>query len=718
MFLKPTFTKSCSKFWIIILQITFLFLTNIKCTGGGFGDIIRGAAWPGDCAFFDEIYDPKKIILGYGEEDAPFHICHPEQLAMIGARILPEHTFDKIYGTYNYKGLRIPDNQTPTTIGGPCGSENTFKGIGRYDGKGRSISNIGFTSADKKIFVKNLFGCQAKVKDVKYSHALTDAQVCSQIDQNRLITREDNATGPFIVCSQAHLNAIDDSSANLQAHYAMYQNINLNNQIFNSIGGTFTGTFDGRGYKIHNFRIQSGSQPRLFSNIDSSKRVKNLDFQSFENIKYTYTCTNGTVSAGTTFNSQAREKCTACNTGYRLKNGQCGLIKQQKILASDKAEEDWFGVSVSLSGDYAIVGALNEDAGISNISNAGAAYIFKRDSSTNTWSQQVKILANDKQANDFFGSSVALSGDYAIVGAYYEDEGGNNAGAAYIFKRSGATWSQQVKIQANDKQASDNFGVRVALSGDYAIVGAYFEDQGGADAGAAYIFKRDTGAETWSQQAKIQASDKEAGDNFGISVSIAGDYAIVGAHQEDTGGVVDAGAAYIFKRSGITWSQQAKIQASDKQAGDHFGYSVSIAGDYAIVGAHQEDEGGADAGAAYIFKRSGITWSQQVKILASDKQIGDDFGYPVSLSGDYAIVGAHRQDEGGANAGAAYIFKRDPNTDRWSQQAKILATDKQAGGWFGQSVSIAGGYAIVGSNGKDENGKSNVGAAYIFRGIE
>ena len=179
---------------------------------------------------------------------------------MIGARILPEHTFDKIYGTYNYKGLRIPDNQTPTTIGGPCGSENTFKGIGRYDGLGRSISNIGFTSADKKIFVKNLFGCQDKVKDVKYSHALTDTQVCSQIDQNRLITREDSGSGPFIVCSQAHLNAINSSTSNLRSNYVLYRDIDLTNNTPTTIGGVcnsktttaFTGNFDGRGRTISN----------------------------------------------------------------------------------------------------------------------------------------------------------------------------------------------------------------------------------------------------------------------------------------------------------------------------------------------------------------------------------------------------------------------------------------------------------------------------------
>jgi hypothetical protein len=211
------------------------------------------------------------------------------------------------------------------------------------------------------------------------------------------------------------------------------------------------------------------------------------------------------------------------------------------------------------------------------------------------------------------------------------------------------------KIQASDKEADDRFGWSVAISGDYAIVGAYLEDTGGDAVGAAYIFKRD--GTSWAEQAKIQASDKEAGDRFGRSVGISGDYAIVGASHEDTGGE-NAGAAYVFKRDGTSWAEQAKIQASDKQPTDEFGRSVAISGDYAIVGAYLEDTGGDKAGAAYIFKRDGTSWTQQAKIQASDKQTLDEFGFSVAISENYAIVGAHLEDTGGDNAGAAYIFER------------------------------------------------------------
>ena len=217
--------------------------------------------------------------------------------------------------------------------------------------------------------------------------------------------------------------------------------------------------------------------------------------------------------------------------------------------------------------------------------------------------QQQKIQASDKQGSDWFGGSVAISddGNTAIVGARLEDPGDTtDAGATYIFTRSGTSWTQQQRIQASDKKTDGNFGVSVAISGDgnTAIMGAH---EFGITGGSAYIFT--WSGTTWSEQQKIQASDKQVQDYFGLSVAISedGNTAIAGAFREDTGGT-DAGAAYIFTRSGTTWTQQAKIHASEKQAGDWFGYSVSISGDgnTTLVGARSEDTGGTDAGAAYI----------------------------------------------------------------------------------------------------------------------
>ncbi|MBU1114795.1 MAG: T9SS type A sorting domain-containing protein [Bacteroidetes bacterium] len=404
-----------------------------------------------------------------------------------------------------------------------------------------------------------------------------------------------------------------------------------------------------------------------------------------------------------------------------------------KAVASDRAASDGFGVSVSISGDYAIVGASFEDIDASNV-DAGSAYIFVR--SGETWIQQQKIVASDRAAGDRFGISVSISGDYAIVGAYKEDEdasGGitmSNAGSAYIFVRSSETWTQQQKIVASDRAISDYFGRSVSISGYYAIVGAFYEE---GSAGSAHIFVRSD--QTWSEQQKIVASDRGASDYFGISSSISGDYAVVGAYYEDqdaSGGGITmsaAGSAYIFVRNGETWTQQQKIVASDRAIDDNFGVHVSISGDYVIVGAFFEDhdapDGGiamSNAGSAYIFVRSGETWTQQQKIVALDRAAGDNFGSVVSISGDYVIVGAFYEDEDAAglntaaDAGSAYIFVR--SGEAWTQQQKIVASDRTATDWFG-AVSISGNYAIVGAQQEDHdaaglNNATNAGSVYIF----
>ena len=391
--------------------------------------------------------------------------------------------------------------------------------------------------------------------------------------------------------------------------------------------------------------------------------------------------------------------------------------QEAKLQASDRQAYDFFGNSVSLSsdGDTAIIAAKNEDT---TYAEAGSVYIFTR--SGTTWSQQAKIQASDAQGTDYFGYDVSISsdGDTAIIGATHEDTTATDAGSAYIFTRSGTTWSQQAKIQASDAEASDQFGNAVSISndGNTAIVGAYLEDTTASAAGSAYIFTRS--GTNWSQQAKIQASDAEANDNFGYAVSISndGNTAIVGAYRESTT-ASNAGSVYIFTRSNTTWSQQAKIQASDAEATDYFGVSVSISndGNTAIVGAYTEDTTYSDAGSAYIFTRSGTTWSQQAKIQASDAEASGQFGNSVSISsdGDTAIIGARNVDTTAINSGAAYIFTRSGTT--WSQQAKIQASDAQSSDNFGFDVSISsdGGTAIVGAYLEDTGGTS-AGSAYIF----
>ena len=374
--------------------------------------------------------------------------------------------------------------------------------------------------------------------------------------------------------------------------------------------------------------------------------------------------------------------------------------QQAKLVASDAQASDAFGFSVSIDGDTLVAGAWYEDAGGSN---AGAAYVFTR--SGTSWSQQAKLVASDAQAGDEFGNAIAISGDTVVVGAYAEDTGGSGAGAAYVFTRSGTTWSQQAKLQASDKGTYDYLGMSVAIDGNTVVAGAFYEDSGASDAGSATVFTRS--GTTWSQQARLTASDPQANDQFGYSISISSDTVVVGAYTEDTGGT-DAGAAYVFTRSGTSWSQQAKLQASDKAAGDQLGYSVSISSDTVVAGAPLEDAGGNEAGAAYIFTRSGTSWSQQAKIVAANAGELDSFGTSVDIDGDSVIVGAWREDTKASDGGAVYVFTRSGTS--WSQQKLLTASDVPADARFGHAVAVDGKTAVGTSKLVD----SGAGAAYAF----
>jgi hypothetical protein len=384
--------------------------------------------------------------------------------------------------------------------------------------------------------------------------------------------------------------------------------------------------------------------------------------------------------------------------------GAVYVIQLRKIVASDAYAGDWFGSSVALEGDTVVVGAMGEDTGGST---AGAAYVFTRTGTT--WTEQEILYASDAEENDRFGYSVALDGDTVVVGSWWEDTGASMAGAAYIFTRSGTTWTQQAILYASDAQSNDRFGCSVALDGDTVVVGALLEDTNGSNAGAAYVFTR-TG-DTWAEQAILYAFDPEASDYFGFSVALDGNTVLVGAYKEDTGGT-DAGAAYVFTRSGTTWTQQQKLQASDVEESDFFGHSVALSGDTVVVGAYGEDTGGSAAGAAYVFTRSGDTWTEQAILYDSNAQPGDQFGFSAALDGDTVVVGASDENTGGSDAGAAYVFTRSGST--WTQQQKLVASDAQAGDSFGTSVGLDGDTVVVGAYFEDTAG-NNAGAAYVFR---
>jgi len=409
---------------------------------------------------------------------------------------------------------------------------------------------------------------------------------------------------------------------------------------------------------------------------------------------------------------------------------------KEKLNAFDSIADAQFGNAVAISGDYAIVGVPQDPGGLLDPNLAGAAYIFRR-TGPNTWDAGEKIVAPDQADQDQFGFSVSISGDYAIVGAYLEDPdlgagALNQAGSAYIFRRTDTnTWDAGIKIVALDGDSSDRFGRAVAISGDYAIVGAIQEDPNlGAgeidDAGAAYIFRR-TDTNTWDDGTKLTSLSAEISGKFGNSVAISGDYAVVGAGGETTDGVANSGAAYIFKRTGDNaWDSVTKIKTPVPSLAALFGggigftfaeSSVAISGDYVLVGASGEEiDGNDNIGAAYVFKRTGDNiWDAGVKILAPDGVAGDQFGRSVAISGNTAIVGATTADpEGTNNAGAAYVFQRT-DVNAWDAGTKIISLAPENVGLFGISVAISDSTAIVGARGEDFDGNDDAGVAYIVR---
>ena len=384
-------------------------------------------------------------------------------------------------------------------------------------------------------------------------------------------------------------------------------------------------------------------------------------------------------------------------------------VEEAKLLADDGAAGDFFGYSVALSGDTAVIGAFNDDDDVNGV-DSGSAYVFTR--SGNSWSQQAKLTPADGAANDTFGGKVALSGDTAVIGVIRDDDDvkGADSGSAYVFTRSGSTWSQQAKLTAVDAAADDALGWSIAISGDTAVIGAPHDDDKGNDSGSVYVFTRS--GTTWSQQAKLTAADGAAGDVFGISIAFSGDTIVIGADLNDEK-ALDSGAAYVFTRSGNTWSQQAKLTAADGAETDIFGVRVALSGDTALISARRDDDEvrGIDSGSAYVFTRSGSTWSQQAKLTATDGSANDRFGRSVALSGDTAVIGAIFQDDKGDNSGSAYLFTRSGST--WSQQAKLTAADGEAGDVFGWSVALSGDTAVIGAARDDDNGDES-GSAYLF----
>ena len=383
--------------------------------------------------------------------------------------------------------------------------------------------------------------------------------------------------------------------------------------------------------------------------------------------------------------------------------------QRAKLTAANPAQGDLFGISVAISGGTVVVGVPNDD---DDGFNSGSAYVFTR-SGTN-WNQQSKLTASDAAAGDQFGFRVAIDGETIVVSAVGDDDAGPSSGSAYVFTRSGTDWTQQAKLTPPSPAAGDGFGISVAIFGQTAVVGAYHDDDDGTDSGSAFVFTRR--GTNWNQQSKLTASDAKELELFGRSVAISGQTVVVGAPVELCHDLPGGGSAYVFTRSGTTWTEQAKLKASDTAADDEFGREVAISGGTVVVGALRHDDPDPDSGSGYVFSRSGTTWTEQAELTASDAAADDQFGFSVAIAGQTVVVGVRSEDPdlGGGpllSAGSAYLFTRSGTT--WTEQVKLTASDADAGDQFGFSVATSGNAVVIGAIGDRDAGFST-GSAYVF----
>lgn len=442
-----------------------------------------------------------------------------------------------------------------------------------------------------------------------------------------------------------------------------------------------------------------------------------------------------------------------------------GTWAQEAYLkAANTEEDDRFGGAVAVSGDTIVVGATGEDG------RSGAVYVFTR--SAGMWTQEDFLKASNADSGDRFGSSVAIDGDTLVVGARAEDSASvgvngvqqdNSAigsGAAYVFVRSAGVWSQQAYIKASNTNEHDCFGSSVAISGNTIAVGADYEDSSATgvdgdqsadphglfDSGAAYLFVR-TG-DTWNQEAYLKASNTDLGDRFATRVAVSGTTVVIGAMFEDSaatgvnGDETDnsaslAGAAYVFARNAGTWSQEAYLKGLNTESFDAFGASVAILADSIVVGATLEassangvDGDGANndapgSGAAYLFSRSGVVWSQVSYLKPSNG--GGTFGDAVGLSADLLVAGASGEaspstgidgpQDGIAapQSGAAFVFDLDPAGDHGALGANYCDALPNSTG-LGAQIRAEGSSAVSENNFTliTDHLPSNVPALYIF----
>ncbi|MCK9254305.1 MAG: hypothetical protein M0P36_00780, partial [Bacteroidales bacterium] len=420
------------------------------------------------------------------------------------------------------------------------------------------------------------------------------------------------------------------------------------------------------------------------------------------------------------------------NIGIKAQNWS----ETTKLVPEDRTANSYFGHSVDIYENYAVVGAQFDKLGVNtgdpSYNNCGSAYVLKK--VDNNWEIIQKIVADDRSANSFFGSSVAIWGDYIIVGATGKSEAPYiNLGVVYVFKNNSGVWEFKQKLIPNDPVSDCNFGCSLAIENDNLIIGAYTKKDGSnLNVGAVYTYN--LVANSWVFSQKLMPSDCSAGDLFGYSIALSGDYLIAGSYAQDynsSGGayLTDAGAAYIFKNNSGTWTQSQKIVPDDRVENNRFGYTVNILENCAVISAAYDsrNSGGiADknhTGSVYVFKNINDTWTQDQKIITNDRMDDDEFGNAISIYNDNLVIASAKQDydENGENmifnAGAIYLYKNI--SDSWEFSQKITANNRQSNDYFGNAIALYNNDLLVGVaqhnyDSNNDNFLTSAGAVCVF----
>lgn len=356
------------------------------------------------------------------------------------------------------------------------------------------------------------------------------------------------------------------------------------------------------------------------------------------------------------------------------------------FVAPEASDGDLFGASIAVESGRILVGAPSTDLERDDV---GVAYLFEADEA-GAVKAVARLQAGDGELADAFGASVAISGDFILVGAPRVVLSELNEGAAYVFENDGGSWRQAAKLHRDRPGRNDMAGIAVALDGQVAVIGVPGADEAGTDSGAVLVYER--GSESWEKAAVLKA--ELAGERFGSAVAVDGGRILVGA----SGNVPEkasTGSAYVFESGDAGWRQVARLTPSDGVGGDAFGDAVALDGGRALVGARFADLEGSDEGAAYVFDLSERGWEQAGKLTAPEPSDRDQFGHAVALSGATALVGAPRVDDPERDTGAVWAF--EPGEGGWTLRARLSPADAGAYDRFGSAVAADGETVVAGA---------------------